>query len=259
MADIRRITDWRLPATIGPAYDALVRAMGSDGFGPTVRHCVDTLTAGARRLYLFEVAERGEDTLVYHHCEPRIAQLLAAYSLHYKLLDPISDLYRAAARPGDMAVQRLRPSDIGSAGFRRRFFDEPDIVERVSLVVRGPHGWSGLNVARHASDGRCSDQELDTLVGVARLALPMLHLAGSRRAPGKPLTAAHLEDRFAHLCPGLTARERQVCARAALGMSVEATAIELKVAKTSVVTFRRRAYRRLQVTSPFELCGLVAN
>jgi hypothetical protein len=25
------------------------------------------------------------------------------------------------------------------------------------------------------------------------------------------------------------------------------------------VTFRQRAYRRLGVTSPFELCGLVAN
>ena len=55
------------------------------------------------------------------------------------------------------------------------------------------------------------------------------------------------------------AGERQVCARAAIGLSVEATAIELGIAKTSVVTFRQRAYRRLGVTSPFELCGLVAH
>ena len=74
-------------------------------------------------------------------------------------------------------------------------------------------------------------------------------------APAKSL----LEERFAARCPALTPRERQVCARAALGMSVEATALDLAIAKTSVVTFRQRAYRRLGVTSPFELCRLVAN
>ena len=64
-----------------------------------------------------------------------------------------------------------------------------------------------------------------------------------------------LEERFADRCAGLTARERQVCARAALGLSVEATALELGIGKTSVLTYRQRAYQRLGVTSPFELCG----
>ena len=60
-------------------------------------------------------------------------------------------------------------------------------------------------------------------------------------------------------CGELTPRERQVCARAALGMSVEATGIALGIAKTTVVTFRQRAYRRLGVTSPYELLALVAH
>ena len=68
-----------------------------------------------------------------------------------------------------------------------------------------------------------------------------------------------LEERSARRWPALTPRERQDCARAAIGLSVEATAIDLGIAKTSVVTFRQRAYRRLGVTSPFELCGLVAH
>jgi len=259
VAEIWRITDWRLPATIGPCYERLVGALGSAEFGATVRHCVEMLTSGARRLYLFEVAGGGEDALRYHHCEPHIADLLPAYSLTYKRLDPIGDLYRAAARPGDIAVQRVRPGDIGSAEFRRRFFDEPGIVERISLVQRGANGWRGLNVARHRSDGVFSDRELDALAGLARLALPMLPHARPSGAFGTAVTSAHLEERFARQWPALTRRERQVCARAALGLSVEATAIELGIAKTSVVTFRQRAYRRLGVTSPFELCGLVAH
>ncbi len=259
MAEIWRITDWNLPSTIGPAYERLVRAIGTAEFGATVRHCVGTLTSGARRLYLFEVAGGGEDALRYHHCERHIAGLLPAYSLIYKQLDPIGELYPAARRRGDMVVQRVRPFDIGSAEFRRRFFDEPGIIERISLVERDANGWRGLNVARHNSQGFFSERELDALAGLARLALPMLPLAGPSGSVEATITAAQLEERFGRRWPALTLRERQVCARAAIGLSVEATAIELGIAKTSVVTFRQRAYRRLGVTSPFELCGLVAH
>jgi len=258
MADIWRITDWRLPSAIGPAYEHLIGAIGSAEFGAAVRHCVEMLTAGARRLYLFEVTAGGGDALRYHHCEPHIAGLLPAYSLTYKRLDPIGDLYPAAPRRGDMAVQRVRPCDIGSAEFRRRFFDEPGIIERISLIERGASGWRGLNVARHRSDGVFSEHELDALAGLARLALPMLPLSRPSGPVETTVTSAQLEERFARRWPALTPRERQVCARAAIGLSVEATASELGIAKTSVVTFRQRAYRRLGVTSPFELCGLVA-
>ena len=259
MADIWRVTDWRLPAAIGPSYEQLLGAIGSEDFGATVRHCVDTLTEGVRRLYLFEATGPGEDALRYYHCEPRIAALLPAYSERYKRLDPIGALFGAAQKPGDLAIQRVRPSDIGSAGFRRQFFDEPGIVERLSLVQRDRDGWRGLNVARHASQGPFSEQELDAIFAVARLALPMLGHARRTAGPRAPLTIAQLEDRFARRCPSLTARERQVCARAALGMSVEATALSLRIARTSVLTFRQRAYRRLGAGSSTELFGLVAN
>ena len=43
-----------------------------------------------------------------------------------------------------------------------------------------------------------------------------------------------------------------------IGMSVEATARELGIAKSSVLTYRQRAYQRLSVRSPSELALLVA-
>ena len=259
MAEIWRVTDWRLPAAIGPVYDSLIGAIGSDEFGATIRHCLGMLTSGARRLYLFEAAGRGEDALHYYHCEPHIAEQLPAYALRYKPLDPIGDLYAAAPRVGDLAIQRVRPADIASAGFRRRFFDDPGIVERVSLIQRRKAGWCGMNVSRHASEGRFSDRELDAIAGLARLALPMLPFARAKGMAAKQLTSQHLEDRFAFRYPSLTCRERQVCARAAFGMSVEATALELGIAKTSVLTLRQRAYRRLGAANSRELLWLVAN
>ena len=258
MADFWRITDWRLPTTIGPAYERLLAAMGSADFGATVSHCVRTLTSGARRLYLFEAQGPNDDDLYYYDCEPHIARLLPAYAQRYKQLDPVACLYHAASRPGDLVMQRIRPGDIPSVGFRRRFFDEPGIVERISIVGRSASMWRGLNLSRHSSEGAFNERELDAIAGLARLALPMLSPASKIEA-GSPLTASQLEQRFARAYPQLTRRENQVCARAAIGMSVEATSIDLGIGKTSVVTFRQRAYRRLGVSTPFELCGLVAS
>ena len=42
-------------------------------------------------------------------------------------------------------------------------------------------------------------------------------------------------------------------------MSVEATALDLGIGKSSVLTYRQRAYQRLNVTSPFELSSLVTH
>jgi DNA-binding CsgD family transcriptional regulator len=259
MADIWQVTDWRLPVAIGPVYDQLLCAHGSAEFGATMRQSIAALSVGVRRLYLFEAAERGDDALHYYHCEPQIAAQLPAYAQSYKQLDPLGTLYAAAPREGDLAVQRVRPADIASTGFRRRFFDGPGIVERVSLIRRGKTGWHGMNVSRHASGGPFTERELDSLTALARLALPMLPFARARPPSAADLSAFHLEDRFARRFPQLTERERQVCARAAFGMSVEATALELGLAKTSVLTLRQRAYRRIGAASSRELLWLVAN
>jgi DNA-binding CsgD family transcriptional regulator len=41
-------------------------------------------------------------------------------------------------------------------------------------------------------------------------------------------------------------------------MSVEASALDLGIGRTSVLTYRQRAYRRLGVGSPVALAALVA-
>jgi DNA-binding CsgD family transcriptional regulator len=54
-------------------------------------------------------------------------------------------------------------------------------------------------------------------------------------------------------------RERQVCARAAMGKSVAVTALELGIGEASVLTYRQRAYQRLSVKSALELRALVTH
>jgi len=257
VANIRQITDWRAPTKIGVSYDKLLAAIGTQEFGATVRDSVLSMTAGARRVYLFEATSRESSTLQYSFCEPGVAELFPAYTRWYLRRDPVGDAFDATPHHCDVALQRVRPSDIATPSFRRVFFDDAGIVERISVIQRGQDAWRGINIARHASDGRCSDEEIGALIGLACLVLPMLPLNRRRNAAAQSLTITELEERFGTRCARLTQRERQVCARAASGMSVAETALGLGIAKTSVLTYRQRAYQRLGVTSPIALCALV--
>jgi len=256
MAEIRQIGAGARLHAIDAAYEALLAAAGSDRFGPELQRSIGTLCGGVRRTYLFVAADAGASDLRYVACEPELRALLPTYTRHFLPRDPIGDAYRAAPRRGDLVLQRIRPRDVACDGLRRLFFENGRIVERVSLVRRGERSWQGLNLARHENTGPFGESELEQVVALARLALPMLGMAGrAAAAPG----IDDLEDRFAACRGDLTRREREVCARAAVGMTVEATALDLGVSRTTVLTYRQRAYARLGVTSPIELRALVTH
>jgi DNA-binding CsgD family transcriptional regulator len=257
MSDIRKVEDLRAPVAMSLIYERLLENVGTERFGPTIHDAVMSVTRGARRIYLFEATSREDSNLQYYFCEPRLIEMLPAYSQSYHNIDPVCDAYSAAPCVSDIAIQRIRPSDIRSEGFRRRFFDQAGIVERVSIVQRGANSWRVINVARHRSTGLFSDGELDALIGLARIALPMLPL--NRRAGVRRPDVRQLEHRLHSLYPSLTRRESEVCARATMGMSVEATALDLDIAKTSVMTYRKRGYQRLGISSVQELCALVTH
>lgn len=256
--EITQIKQWRAPATLGTAYERLLDADDISSFGPSLLDSLMQLTRGVRRLYLFEATGNEESRLQYHYCEPFVEELFPTYHKRYLRHDPICDAYRAAPDCSDVVLQRIRPGDIGSTPFRRQIFEAGGIVERISIVQKGQHAWRGMSVARHESQGCFSDDELNNLLGLAFLALPMMSRKRELRRQGA-LSVEQLEARFAQHCARLTARERQVCARAVAGMTVEETARDLGIAKTSVLTYRQRAYLRLDVSSPLGLSALVAH
>ena len=71
-----------------------------------------------------------------------------------------------------------------------------------------------------------------------------------------PFTLAAL---FATRAPlaALTPREREVCCRILSGLSSEAISQELGISLHSTLTYRKRAYQRLGISSQGELFGIV--
>ncbi|MEM7283725.1 MAG: helix-turn-helix transcriptional regulator, partial [Pseudomonadota bacterium] len=68
-----------------------------------------------------------------------------------------------------------------------------------------------------------------------------------------------LEHRLAMINDGLTDRERQVCARIVLGMTSDGIAADLGVGSQTVLTYRKRAYARLDISSQNALFALCLN
>jgi len=259
MAQLIQVEDCNAYTPMGGHYEKLLASIGSEDFGKDVRDAIMSSAGGARRLYLFEATSRDDNDLHYSFCEPEVAALFPAYTKLYQPLDPICDVYNHVSRKSSLAIFRVRPSDICSTSFRRQFYDEPAILERLSIIQRGGDSWRVMSVSRHRSEGYFSDDEVGAILSLACLALPMLPLNRERRRQPQRLSVSQLEERFLARHPLLTRREGQVCARASLGMTVEATALDLGIAKSSVLTYRKRAYHRLGVTSPFELCALVTH
>jgi DNA-binding CsgD family transcriptional regulator len=56
---------------------------------------------------------------------------------------------------------------------------------------------------------------------------------------------------------GLTRRELSVCALALVGMTIEGSALELNVKKSTIITYRKRAYERLGISSLNELFSIL--
>jgi DNA-binding CsgD family transcriptional regulator len=59
--------------------------------------------------------------------------------------------------------------------------------------------------------------------------------------------------------PELSTRECEVCARAVAGKTIEGTSLELDIKRTSVITYRQRAYQKLGISRTNELVALLSN
>ena len=68
-------------------------------------------------------------------------------------------------------------------------------------------------------------------------------------SPAGPMTLTMMQQRLAAVPGGLSARECEVCARAIAGLTIEGTALDLNIRKTSVITYRQRAYQKLGISS----------
>lgn len=260
MVQMVRVDTDPIPSMVFAAYRSVVAGLGSDSFYKDLSAAVER-QMHVDRLYVFDGRGRADalEALVSETEEDKPPVSHETYAHRFLPVDPIQAAIDAATADSQLFRVVVRPSDIVVPAYREMLL-RSNITERVSFVERRGRGWRCATVARRGAAGGFSPLELAWLGGFWRLVSALIDR--HRELVGEVVEdrgerLAELEQRFATRYPQLTLRERQICARAAIGISIEGTALDLGIGTSSVLTYRKRAYQRLEVTSAYELARLV--
>jgi DNA-binding CsgD family transcriptional regulator len=133
-----------------------------------------------------------------------------------------------------------------------------NLIHKVTVIKQLEDETIKVNFYRHRDAGPFEPSALQTIVESSDLLFAFL----ARHAPADTATdisalRARFERHLQDSGRGLTRREVQVCAAIAVGMSSEAIALTLRIRLNTVLTFRKRAYARLGISSQNELTRLI--
>jgi DNA-binding CsgD family transcriptional regulator len=170
----------------------------------------------------------------------RVGEVQQAYLAGLYRQDPNLQL---PAAPG-LVLRLLRSAAIEGDAYRATH-REAGLLERLTVAASAAEQLVALNLYRLASSGPFGAAELQAIDTQA----PLLAALALERIEA-------LATRLHAVGSTLTQRERAVLARVLAGMTSEGIALDLGIGLASVLTYRKRAYARLGVTSQAELFAL---
>lgn len=181
------------------------------------------------------------------------------YLTRYYKRDPNMHLHDEVEHANKVLLSRLKPKDIEDSLYQQFFGYDIKISDRMSLLRYEDKGLYCLNLYRF--NEQFSTLEIEHLNFFSDLlmscAIKHARLAGSLSDFLTREAQIHeLEQRLDALHSKLTRREIEVCARILLGFSGEAMALDLDVKISSIQTYRKRAYAKLNISSQNELFAL---
>ena len=199
-------------------------------------------------------------SLISLGCRPNLTARARSYCEHYHAMDPINALMPHEA---GAAGARVSSEQIADGTYRAVCFGHPGFSEKVSFWRPQPGGFLVASLYRTARAGSFTAAELATARGCIRLLFPLVEthqrltrIPGAPRNPGESLLQS-VENKLAALPKALPSRQLSVCARTIIGLTAKEIADDLGIRVSSVITHRRRAYERLDISNGAELARLL--
>lgn len=243
--------------------ESLIRSVSKEGFGREILEFVSQ--AGRIRnlgSYYFP-ANLDADPVLSFWCgsissywfRKNAAEIIS--SSHFK-----SRIHRdVRSIPADKVdIAHWRPPD---KHHLRKVFGRVGVLERISVTSKGSSFSSQSFFLRSSKDGPISVNEL---TGFAEI-LPLAHelIALRHQIVGSeahellpPASVSRLRARGISTFLLLSKRETDVCDCLVKGLSTRGSALHLGISETTVRTLRRRSYRKLNITSGYELLAMLA-
>lgn len=255
------------PASIGARAsvdsDGVVsnlNALGSEKYGSVC------LSLFARRLHvdhwaMYRHGRRGEVKCIVNHsnshsvaAEANVEKFVARYHLVDPTLKVMND--RDSVRS---CVVKMKADDVEDRNYRE-CFDRVHVHERMSYLSTAGSDFIQLCVFRSSRPAAFTDDEVTDFLTWAQIitaTAPLHEMLVDRLVVPSHIDQPAILQRLEAICPALSQREREVCAHAAAGKTIDETALELGIARTSIITYRQRAYQKLDISRPNELISLI--
>jgi DNA-binding CsgD family transcriptional regulator len=186
------------------------------------------------------------------------ADLGVAYAGHFHRADPNRE---AIFRERDNASPILLPTfarRMYDQKYRKIFFEDSDIVDKFATAIWVERTCFYVNFYRTTAQGRFARAQIERLVQLS----PAIGAAVARHFQDaslpEPDPFGKLAMLFASCAPltRLTQREKDVCLRILAGFTSEAIAADLGIGLQSTLTYRKRAYEKLGISSQNELFAI---
>ena len=156
-------------------------------------------------------------------------------------------------------VHHMKTEEVSNRQWRHERYEAFNIIERLAIGAFHPSlGVLILALFRREDIGRFTEADLEWICGAAPLLLRLLiRQEGIHFGVNSQSNLPALEGRLGQFASKLSNREVQVCSRILLGCSFDEIAEQLKVKRSSIKSYRERAFEKLAITSRFELFALM--
>ena len=243
----------------------LCRCLGSPNFESCLLKLLNKVTP-VDHCVVFTFGETGAGHLFTHgRMQVQEARQLADdYVRNFHEKDPN---FLQVTSPADGCEDSLIPlSDDADAAYQNHFFDRHDLIDKASTVGKLEQGSVYCNFYRMGRSGTYSEKDWQLLESI----LPLITTLISTHYRILQLSPAGKQEQYRNarslvhniisknISPfsQLTPREREVCERILLGYTSVGIGLDLNIAQSSVVTYRRRAYEKLDISSQNQLFTL---
>jgi len=229
---------------VTPVDHCVVFTFGQGGAGHLFTH---------GRMQVEEAQQLADDYVKhFHQQDPNFAQVSGA-------IEGCEDSLIALA----MDAPSNKFSDFA---YRNHFFDRHDLIDKASTVGKVEQGSVYCNFYRMGRSGPYSGKDWQLLESILPLITTLIsaHYRMLQLSPVEQQRPYRNARSLVHniisknVSPfsQLTPREREVCERILLGYTSVGIGLDLNIAQSSVVTYRRRAYEKLDISSQNELFTL---
>lgn len=245
-----------------------------DGFEQAVLHVGRSAFPDALMAHLRRVAAV-DHCMVFAFANDRDAQCLltagdiaigddlgAAYAGHFHANDPNKEVIFQRPCDSNAVLMPFVERRMYRRDYRKLFFDDSGIVDKFATALWHEGICIYANFYRLEAGGRYTERQVNALNRASPKVVAAItrhcQLALESRSRDRSDGLGLLVQAFARPpLDALTSRERDVCMSILQGLSSEAIAGRLGISLNSVLTYRRRAYQRLGITSQNELFSLV--